>query len=185
MRPPTLRRLTTTAWLSGMALVPPAVVALLDGLAHGLALRSMMPDVLAMTLTVAAPVWPLSLLAGSIILRRGKPGPAPADAQYPTTSRLAIMLLGVSAAICIIEVATLALWPARFNPAWFGTTAGGFLGFAGLGLVVGLAARWQESRMALGLWTNPRALVALFTNAGSDHPPETLYYGGGIGPGVR
>lgn len=183
---PSLRRLTTTALLSGAALVPPAIVALLDGLSHGLALHSMMPDVLAMALTVAAPVWPLSLLAGSIILRRGRAGLAPPDARYPTAGKLAQVLAVTSVVICILEVATLALWPATFNPAWFGTTAGGFLGFAGLGLVIGAAARWKERQMALGLWTNPRALVALFTNAGSDHPPATLYYGGGAGaPGVR
>src|SRR5579864_5198935 len=125
MNPPALRRLTTTAWLSGAAQVPPAIVALLDGLSHGLALRSMMPDVLAMALTVAAPVWPLSVLAGYIILRRGRPGLAPADAEYTTAARLAGTLLMASVVLCIGEVATLALWPAKFNPDWFGTTAGG------------------------------------------------------------
>lgn len=181
--PPSLRRLTSIAWLAGAALVPPAFVALLDGLSHHLSLHRMMPDVLATTLTVAAPVWPVSLLAGSILLRVRRPAPVPDDASYPPSARLAQTMGLASAVLCVLVVAILAVWPGRDNPAWYGTSAGAFVGFAGLGLVVGLAARWKERRMAQGLWTNPRALMALFTNAGSDHPPATLYYGGGVGGG--
>jgi hypothetical protein len=180
VHPPALRRLSAVAWYWAFAAALPVVVALADGVIAGQAMHAMLPDLLATLVTLAVPLWPLTLFAGSIALRRSEPKLAPSDARYPGSRHLGSILVAIGVVGSIIEVACFEFWPGRQDPRWFGSVAGMCAAFAGLGVLAALAVRYKEHRMALGLWTDPRAVwERLGEGGGSAHPAVAVYYGQG------
>ena len=180
MNPPALRRLTAIAWYCALGFAVPAAVAFADGLLSGQSVHGMLPDVLATLVTLAIPVWPLTLFAGSVALRRSEPTLAPADACYPGSRRLGGLILAGGALLSLIEVLAFAFWPGKQDPRWFGSASGLCAAFLGLAVLSALAVRYKEHRLALGLWTDPRAIWQRLGEAGgSAHPAVAVYYGQG------
>ena len=180
VNPPALRRMTGIAWLTAVSLSVPTVVAIVDGLTTGHARHAMLPDFLATLATVGLPIWVLSVFGGAIALRRTEPRLAPADARYPNSRRLGVLIMGIGVLISVVEVACFEFWPGKQNPRWFGSAAGICAAFVGLAIVWAVFVRIKERRMALGLWTDPRAIWDRLRDVGgSPDPAVAVYYGRG------
>lgn len=161
----------------------PAVTAYADGLAHGQSYNSMFPHLLSTFLTLGAPVWPIALFAGAILLRKTRPELAPTDARYASKRQLAMLAGGGATVASAITVLGLMAWPGRRDLAWYGTTTGCLAAFAALAVLVAVAVRVRERRVSFSLWTDHRALLSHFYGNGGPGADRALgiYYGSGPG----
>lgn len=180
VKPPSLRRLTGIAWITAASLCVPMVVAIVDGLVVGHARDALLPDFVATFATIGLPISAISLFAGAIALRRAEPTLAPTDASYPNSTRLGALIMGIGVLISIVEVLCFEFWPGRQNPRWFGSVAGLCGAFVLLAVVWAIFVGIKERRMALGVWTDPRALWDRLRDiGGAPDPSVALYYGRG------
>ncbi|MGH2719042.1 MAG: hypothetical protein ACRDJU_10715 [Actinomycetota bacterium] len=180
MRTPSLRRLTGIAWMTAISLCVPMVVAIVDGLVAGHARHAMLPDFFATFATIGLPISAISLFAGAIGLRRAEPTLAPVGASYPKSRRLGGLIMGIGALISVVEVACFEFWPGKQNPRWFGSVAGLCGAFVLLSVALAIFVGIKERRMALGVWTDPRALWDRLRDiGGSPDPAVAVYYGRG------
>jgi hypothetical protein len=181
---PCLRRLSGIAWLSALSCALPSAVAVADGLLAGHARHALLPDYFATLAAVGLPVWVLTLFGGWITFRRSEPRLAPADARYPGSRRLAGLVLSLGVLASVVEVLCFEFWPGRQDVRWFGSVAGLWGALAGLGVLIAISVHRRERRLALGLWTDPRAIWQRLSDAGgSPNPAVAVYYG--RGPGAR